>query len=194
MSARNSVGMRLWMCVSLLAACGVGSPLATGSPVGEADAGTIAGEQDAAASHPSATSGDKDKDKDGAESTGSASTRGRGACGTGGNCDPIDLGGESCESLGLGGGMLLCDPTSCTFVVSLCVGLGTEIPRLGPPCGTGPGCDPADLGDNSCESLGLGAGVLSCDPLTCMFDTSMCERLGTGVGGTGSGPGPDGGP
>jgi hypothetical protein len=109
-------------------------------------------------------------------------------CGTGVGCDPTDLGGESCASLGLGDGMLLCDPTSCTFVVSLCMGLGTDVPRLGPPCGTGPGCDPADLGDATCESLGLGGGMLSCDPLTCMFDTSMCDRAGGG-GGMGGGMG-----
>jgi hypothetical protein len=48
-----------------------------------------------------------------------------------------------------------------------------------PGCGNGaidPGeqCDGADLQGFDCVSLGLGGGVLACDPITCTFDTSMC--------------------
>jgi hypothetical protein len=35
-------------------------------------------------------------------------------------------------------------------------------------------CDGLDLQGFDCGSLGLGGGVLSCDPVTCTFDTSRC--------------------
>jgi hypothetical protein len=54
------------------------------------------------------------------------------------------------------------------------------------PCGNGGSCDPNNLGGASCTSLGLGAGTLVCDPLTCMYDTSMCH-LSTGAAGSGGG-------
>ncbi|MDH5672151.1 MAG: hypothetical protein OEZ06_08380 [Myxococcales bacterium] len=99
-------------------------------------------------------------------------------CGTGLGCDPTDLGGESCQSMGLGEGRLLCNPVSCTFEVALCSGGGGSA-----PCGTGPGCNPANLGGASCGSLAQGVGTLLCDPETCTFDTSLCS------GGTGTGTG-----
>jgi hypothetical protein len=40
-------------------------------------------------------------------------------------------------------------------------------------------CDGADLQGFDCESLGLGAGELGCDPVTCTFDTSMCGAVGS---------------
>ncbi len=53
-------------------------------------------------------------------------------------------------------------------------------------CGDGfvsPGeqCDPPDFQGLDCSALGLGTGTLACDPVTCTFDTSMCN---TGSGGT----------
>jgi hypothetical protein len=55
-------------------------------------------------------------------------------------------------------------------------------------CGDGvvsPGeqCDGAMLQGFDCGSLGLGAGTLGCDPVTCTFDTSMCSGGGGGTGG-----------
>lgn len=35
-------------------------------------------------------------------------------------------------------------------------------------------CDGADLQGFDCRSLGLGGGTLACDPVMCVFDTSMC--------------------
>lgn len=94
-------------------------------------------------------------------------------CGYGGDCDPRDLGGETCNTLGLGEGQLLCDPVTCTYSLAFCGGLPREQSQ-NRPCGTGPGCDPDDLGGQSCQSLGLAAGVLGCDPQTCELDTSLC--------------------
>jgi hypothetical protein len=105
-------------------------------------------------------------------------------CGTGPGCDPTNLGGETCESLGAGSGKLLCDPTSCTFEVGLCTGLPADA-STGRPCGTGPGCNVTDLGGESCASLGMTSGSLRCDPETCSYDTSLCNG-GPGMGGAGA--------
>jgi hypothetical protein len=40
-------------------------------------------------------------------------------------CDPNNLGGQTCESLGAGGGTLLCDPITCSFDRSMCTSMGT---------------------------------------------------------------------
>ncbi|MBC8072192.1 MAG: hypothetical protein IAG13_27980 [Deltaproteobacteria bacterium] len=55
-------------------------------------------------------------------------------------------------------------------------------------CGDGmisPGeqCDGSDLQDFDCNSLGLNGGTLSCDPVTCTFDTSMCMSTSGGTSG-----------
>lgn len=62
------------------------------------------------------------------------------------------------------------------------------------PCGRGLPCDPDNLGGRTCESVGLGSGVLSCDPDTCNLDISACGNplvdggtqspIGTGSPGT----------
>jgi hypothetical protein len=116
--------------------------------------------------------------------TGSSSTSsgggpgcGNGAVEPGEQCDGADLQGFDCALLGLGGGVLACDPVMCTFDTSGCMPIGN--------CGNGvidPGeqCDGADLQGFDCFSLGLGGGVLACDPVMCTFDTSMCM----GGGGT----------
>jgi hypothetical protein len=56
----------------------------------------------------------------------------------------------------------------------------------GVPCGKGGMCNPENLDGFTCASLGAGSGVLSCDPVTCTFDLSMCSGEGIGIG-TGSG-------
>jgi hypothetical protein len=43
-------------------------------------------------------------------------------------------------------------------------------------------CDGADLQGFDCASLGLNSGTLSCDPMMCTFDTSMCSST-TGTSG-----------
>lgn len=42
-------------------------------------------------------------------------------------------------------------------------------------------CDGDDPQGSDCNSLGLGVGDLSCDPVTCDFDTSACTLCGNGV-------------
>lgn len=58
----------------------------------------------------------------------------------------------------------------------------------GTPCGGGVApCDPADLAGATCESVGAGTGNLGCDPVMCLYDTSMCSGdYAGGVGGTGA--------
>jgi len=68
----------------------------------------------------------------------------------------------------------------------------------GDPCGNGElddgeECDSSNLGEETCESLGHGPGMLSCDPVTCTYDTSMCQSFPIETGGTGGGGGGTGG-
>jgi hypothetical protein len=65
---------------------------------------------------------------------------------------------------------------------------GTSSGTTSSPCGNGvidPGesCDGTDLDGATCESLGEGTGTLSCDPVTCTFDTSMCSGNGSSTSG-----------
>ncbi len=90
-------------------------------------------------------------------------------------CDGVDLGGERCVTLGYGEGLLTCDPDTCTYDTDLC-DRGRE-----PFCGNnivedGEQCDGIDLGGERCVTLGYGEGLLTCDPRTCTYDTSMCDR------------------
>lgn len=165
---------RLLVCGSFVGLAGLaGCGMSSGVFVAESDA-----PDDDADAAPSA------KPMDGGTSASSGSNGGgttgrptreptvRLSCGTGPGCDPSDLGGETCETLGLGKGTLLCNTSTCTFETQLCDGLG-ELP----PCGSGPGCDTTNLAGASCESLGMPAGVLSCDPVTCAYDTSGCIAM-----------------
>jgi hypothetical protein len=44
-------------------------------------------------------------------------------------------------------------------------------------------CDGNDLGMATCPSMGKGMGVLRCNPMTCIFDVSMCGSMSPGGGG-----------
>jgi len=85
-------------------------------------------------------------------------------------CDGAALGGESCESLGLGPGTLACSPT-CTFDTTGC----SEPPRCGDGVINQPGevCDGADLGGKTCVDIGFLGGTLACRP-DCTYDASGC--------------------
>ncbi|HEX6899194.1 MAG TPA: MopE-related protein [Thermoanaerobaculia bacterium] len=89
---------------------------------------------------------------------------------TGEACDGGDLRGATCGGLGLGTGTVSCT-ASCTLDTNAC---------SGPPrCGdgilnvAGEVCDGADLGGDTCVSLGLGPGTLACSG-ACKFDTTGC--------------------
>jgi hypothetical protein len=88
-------------------------------------------------------------------------------------CDGLDLRGATCESFGFGGGLLTCS-SSCTYSTSACT--------PAPTCGDGVAnsssetCDGLDLRGATCESVGLGAGVLGCSS-SCTLDTTACSAL-----------------
>src|SRR5690349_3912806 len=46
-------------------------------------------------------------------------------------CDPDDLAGKTCESLGLGGGELRCDPATCNLDITDCTAIEDENPSVG---------------------------------------------------------------
>jgi|GEM_PF-890325 len=87
-------------------------------------------------------------------------------------CDGGDLGGATCTGLGFSTGTLACQPDCLLFDTSGCV---TE-----PVCGDGvvnrpsESCDLSDLNGVTCETLGLGGGLLQC-AADCNFDTSQCD-------------------
>ena len=94
-------------------------------------------------------------------------------------CDGMDLGGATCETLNLGTGDVSCG-LDCTLDVSGC--------SVQAECGNGDveypeQCDGANLAGTSCMDLGFSGGDLSCSA-TCAFDTSACEistECGDGV-------------
>jgi hypothetical protein len=113
-------------------------------------------------------------------STGPTTDCGNGVVEAGEECDGSDLDGSSCRSLGLPDGELACVEDSCVFDLRGCVRADA--------CGDGriqPGeqCDGADLQGFDCITLGLSDGTLSCDPVTCTFDTSNCNFGSSGTGG-----------
>src|SRR5262245_55569785 len=61
---------------------------------------------------------------EGDEETKDAGTKSDVPCGTGGKCNPKDLGGATCTSLGMGMGDLTCDPDTCMFDMTMCQGAG----------------------------------------------------------------------
>ncbi len=86
-------------------------------------------------------------------------------------CDGRNLGGKTCESLGFQPGTLRCRSDCHGFITEAC---GTP-----PTCGNGviespETCDGTNLGGESCSSLGLGDGKLSCTA-SCRWDQSQCS-------------------
>lgn len=93
---------------------------------------------------------------------------------TGEECDGADLGGASCESLGMTGTGLTCR-ASCTYDRSACTGCGNGTLEIGE------GCDGDDFGTQTCANLGFTAGTLGCTT-TCTVDLSGCTGgCGNGV-------------
>ncbi len=103
-------------------------------------------------------------------------------------CDGGDLGGATCESLGLGTGTLLCN-TNCRLQDS-----GCSNPAV---CGDGliqggEACDGVNLGARTCASLGFAGGTLACTD-QCELDTAGCQAAAVcGDGTMGAGEDCDG--
>ena len=96
---------------------------------------------------------------------------GNGVIDAGEGCDGADVGGATCESLALGSGVVSCSDT-CAFDTSHCQ---REVPTCGDGAiGPGEACDGSDLGGATCDSLGLGSGVVRCSD-SCVFDTARCQ-------------------
>lgn len=88
-------------------------------------------------------------------------------------CDASDLGGNTCESVGLSGGELAC-AADCTFDTTACTECGDGL--IDP----GEACDSSDLGGDTCESLGFDSGSLLCSP-ECTLDVTGCVGCGNGT-------------
>ncbi|MBU1238744.1 hypothetical protein KJ865_03455, partial [Myxococcota bacterium] len=105
------------------------------------------------------------------ENTSGNSNCGDGVVDIGEDCDGDDLAGESCPGLGYYGGDPSCTE-DCTLDISACEAEGR--------CGDGvfqedqEECEDGDLRGQSCETLGMGSGVLGCSN-TCSFDYSECS-------------------
>ncbi len=91
---------------------------------------------------------------------------------------------DDCAELGSG---YACDNGSCRAAESDSTDAGGgdasggESPSPDAVCGNGviegdEQCDGSDLGGERCVTLGYGEGLLTCDPDTCNYDVSMCNR------------------
>jgi hypothetical protein len=95
-------------------------------------------------------------------------------------CDGTDIGGESCGSQGLDGGVLLCARDCVSFDTSDCYACGNGV--LDPT----EECEGADHDGETCMSQGFAGGTLGCTA-GCGFDTSGCVTCGNGVVDAGEG-------
>lgn len=109
------------------------------------------------------------------------------ACGRGKRpCDPEDLGGKSCESLGLGGGELSCNPNTCNFDLKDCTINGRRIGSQPALDGGVSGRGGAGTGSGSAGTSGLfgGAAGRAGAPSNAggLFGTGAGAGAGTGGG------------
>lgn len=126
----------LRVCAAMLAlafsACGVSSGLSDepqGNLPGASSDNMDPGSEPAGDGDADGDGGDGDSagDGDGATGSGQPDDEPPPPCGDGTDtCDPEDLGGETCQSLGAFGGTLACDPVTCTYDMSMCLGGGAN--------------------------------------------------------------------
>lgn len=94
-------------------------------------------------------------------------------------CDGSELGGETCQSQGFGGGTLACT-SACQLDLSGCTAPSTCGDGQVDPA-QGEACDGNDLGSfSTCAALGYAGGTLACAS-NCTLDTSDCTTCGDGV-------------
>ena len=89
-------------------------------------------------------------------------------------CESTDLNGESCVSLGFGGGVIGCQVTCEDYDVLGCSVCGDAMVETGEDC---EGEVPQGV---SCDSLGFEEGEVVCGK-DCQFDTTGCSICGDGV-------------
>jgi len=135
-----------------------------GMDTGETTRGETEGETDPPTTGETETTGDP-------TTTDGGPVCGNGMVEAGEQCDVEDLGGETCESQGFGGGALGC-ADDCTFDTARCTPAAA--------CGNGmveagEQCDGADLGGASCQTQGFDGGTLGCAD-DCTYDTSECTE------------------
>jgi hypothetical protein len=144
----------------------------TASSAGSDESGSSGETSGGETSDAEATSAN-DADSDPAESSGGAPVCGDDTKDPTEPCDGTDVGAQTCAGLGLGGGTLGCLPDCSDFDTAGCMAVAM--------CGnaTKEGteqCDGADLGGQSCATLGFDMGVLACTA-TCQFDTAGCSNM-----------------
>lgn len=131
------------------------------------------------------TTGDtSSSSSDGSSSEGSSSTTNGDTCGDGAldageDCDGAELGGATCDSIGMGftDGTLTC-ADDCTYDTSGCSTCGNDLVEGAEEC------DGPDLAGSVCADLGMGftGGTLACDA-SCAYDTAACTNVPWPVGG-----------
>jgi hypothetical protein len=101
-------------------------------------------------------------------------------------CDFNNLGGQTCQSQGFpGGGTLQCT-LSCVLNTGMCAnnfcGDGIVNGQDECDCGNqGQNCTAAQLGNQSCQSLGYDGGALTCNsPNNCSHNETGCYECGDG--------------
>ncbi len=90
-------------------------------------------------------------------------------------CDGLNFDQKTCASFpGYSGTALNCTGF-CAFDLSKCQKI-TDAPICGDGLiGRGEQCDGINFGGNNCQSLGYLNGILSCSPVSCLFNTSQCN-------------------
>ena len=92
-------------------------------------------------------------------------------------CDGSDLGGATCETMGLSGGTLACDGSCNGYDLSDCESICGDGIVSGPEA-----CDGDNTSGESCSSQGFDSGSLGCTASCRNFDASGCStECGDGV-------------
>ena len=106
--------------------------------------------------------------------TGACTNCGNGAIDNGEVCDGSDVGGATCESLGLGTGPVYCSEDCAEIITKKCVVCDSD-----GVLDEGEQCDGDQFRpDASCQSYGQFGGSLSCDG--CRISTKGCNNCGNG--------------
>ncbi|MBU1537319.1 hypothetical protein KKF84_18535, partial [Myxococcota bacterium] len=105
------------------------------------------------------------------QESGTSDSCGDGVIDVGEECDGINLGGDTCASLGYHGGTLACDD-QCNLILTECEAAGQ--------CGDdiiqtqfGETCEPG-ISTENCNELGHGSGEATCDA-NCHWDLTNCS-------------------